>query len=334
MLAVGFTGWVREPPRMLYPKAATRDLQLARIMNRANPQPATRNPQLATRELPAMSKWNSVAILGVGLIGGSIGLALRRGGLADHVTGIGRSQSRLRNARKQGAVTSTTTAVARGVADAELVIVCTPVDHIVDHVRQVAAACHPGTLITDVGSTKERIVAELAGSLPRGVRFVGSHPMAGSEQVGCEHARPDLFAGRVVAVTPRGADRSGAASRIADFWTSLGAEVIRLAPRVHDRAVASTSHLPHVVASALAATLAEKDQPLAATGWRDTTRIAAGDVEMWKQILLDNRGHVLKSIDKFEKVLDSLRLALEQENERRLTRILQAGKTNRDALGS
>jgi prephenate dehydrogenase len=285
-----------------------------------------------------MRRWNTVAIIGVGLLGGSIGLALRSRRLADQVVGIGRRASRLRWARLRGAVTSTTTQLAQGVAAADLVVVCTPVEQIVEFVMLASAACSPGTLITDVGSTKEQIVTSLDRRLADGARnrvaFVGSHPMAGSERSGVEHARADLFEGRVVIVTPSYRTRPEACRTIGRFWKSLGAKVLYMTPSSHDRSVGAVSHLPHLVASALATATSPRDLPLAAGGWQDTTRIAAGDAELWRQILLDNRLHVLKSVDKFAKVLSSLREALERNDKARLAQLLAIGKRRRDSVGS
>ena len=281
-----------------------------------------------------MKKWNTVAIVGVGLIGGSIGLALRRRKLARHVVGIGRRTTSLRTASRIGATTSTTTNLGRGVADADLIVVCTPVEQIIDHVLEASAACPPAAVITDAGSTKENIVAALRGELPRGVTFLGSHPLAGSQQAGCRHAQHNLFENRLVVITPT--SRTVAATRrtIAGFWRALGARTIQMTPKAHDRAVAATSHVPHLIAAVLAASTPAQDLSLAASGWLDTTRVAAGNVELWRQILLDNKPSVLKSLDKFEKLLIVARQALESRDAAKVERILKAGKKNRDALGN
>jgi prephenate dehydrogenase len=284
-----------------------------------------------------MSSWNKVAIVGVGLIGGSVGMALRARGLARRVIGVGRSPARLRRARQLGAVDATSTHLARGIPGAEIVIVCTPVHLIVESVRRIAECCSAGTRITDVGSTKAQIVTALEqhlGASAESVAFVGSHPMAGSEKSGVQFARADLLEGRRVIVTPTRRTRRKDADVIAEFWQSLGGRVLRTSPELHDRAVGAVSHLPHAIASVLAAAAEKADLPFAATGWRDTTRIAAGDVELWTQILFENRSHVLKSLDKFEKVLSSLREALEGNDRAKLERILTAGKRNRDAVGN
>jgi prephenate dehydrogenase len=285
-----------------------------------------------------MERLDTVAIVGVGLIGGSIGLALRDRGLADAVVGIGRRQSSLRKARRCGAVTQTTTDIPRGVRRAQLVVVCTPVGAVAQRIRAVAAAAAPGTLITDAASTKEQIVADAeaylrgAESIPRDVRFVGSHPLAGDHRAGPEHASADLFEGRTVVVTPTGRSRAVDVRQLDQFWSALGAQVVTMRPRQHDQALAATSHLPHLVAAAVAAATPAQDLPLTATGWLDTTRVAAGSPSLWQEILMGNRKHVLRSLTRLEKTLAAFRKALEHDQQRTLERLLAKGKSHRDAV--
>jgi len=282
-----------------------------------------------------MAKWDTVAIVGVGLIGGSIGLALRRRGLARQVVGIGRRESSLRNARRCQTVDRATTKLERGVAEAELIVVCTPVARIVEHVRQTAEACPDGAVITDAGSTKRGLVEAIGVDLGREVTFVGSHPIAGSEKTGPAHAQEDLFAGRPAVVTPTRKSLPTAVDAVRRFWASLGCDpVVTLSPAQHDAAVAAVSHLPHVVAAALAATTTAKELPLASSGWGDTTRIAGGDVELWRQILTENREQVLRSLDRYCATLKQYREALAANDSDRLVQLLTTGKQRRDALGS
>jgi prephenate dehydrogenase len=286
-----------------------------------------------------MAEYDTVAIVGVGLIGGSIGLALRERKLARNIVGIGRRQTSLDTARRVGAIDHGVTHLAAGVAQAQLVVVSTPVDTIAERVIQAAAACPPGTLITDAGSTKEAIVAKVDAGLSSrrsGPRFVGSHPLAGDHRTGAEHARGDLFDARTVVVTPTPSTRPAAVTEVSGFWESLGANVTRLSPAEHDAALAMTSHLPHLLASALAAATPRELLPLAASGWRDTTRVAGGDPQLWQPIFAANRQHVLDALDRLLQVTANLRDALEQGDNETLTEILQqAAKTkrDRDALG-
>jgi prephenate dehydrogenase len=307
-------------------------------------------------EFRIMKKWRTVAIVGVGLIGGSIGLALRRGKLAERIVGVGRRPHTLKKARALGAIDIGTTHVAQGVAEAELVVVCTPLECVVASVREVAAHCPRHALVTDVGSIKGPIVAALerppatpggAGRRrngrsasaardgePAGPVFIGSHPLAGSEKTGPEHARASLFKGRVTIITPTRRTRGKDLASITEFWTSLGSTVVTMSPERHDEAVSAVSHLPHLVASALAAATPANRLWLAATGWQDTTRVAAGDIALWRDILLGNREHVLKSLRRFAKVLGMLRRSLSSKDAAQLERILLAGKRNRDAVGN
>jgi prephenate dehydrogenase len=282
-----------------------------------------------------MPRWNTVAIIGVGLIGGSIGLALRKRGLASEVIGIGRPQSHphLDVAKQLEGITSSTTDIQQGVARADLVIVCTPVSDIADYLIQAAQAAPDHALLTDAGSTKASIVAKVETALPPGKRFVGSHPLAGSEKKGVQAARPDLFEDRVVIVTPTQRTKTEDLQATSDFWTQLGAQVLELSPEVHDEALAGTSHLPHLIAAALAGITRQTDLTLTAGGWRDVTRIAAGDPNLWTQILLENRANVLKSLTEFEKKVEAFRSAIERGDSAQLHALLTEGKQVRDALG-
>ena len=281
-----------------------------------------------------MHCFKNVAIFGVGLIGGSIGMALRKRGLAKTVVGIGRRQVTLRSARRVGAVTNTTVEPAKGVAEAELVVVCTPVDQIADHVRLVAQHCPEGTLITDVGSTKQSIVEELDGKLPRGCRFLGSHPLGGREKAGPSYADAELFEGHVALITPTKNTRAEDFDLLEQFWSDLGSVVIQMSPEEHDRAVAITSHLPHVIATALASTVPEKYFRLVGAGLLDTTRIASGDPRVWKGVFMLNRANVLASLEQYAANLNSLVTAIHKGDPAELEQLITSAKKNRDALGN
>jgi len=270
------------------------------------------------------------------LIGGSVGLALRHRKLCRRIIGVGRREESLQVARRVGAVDHTTTELEQGVSEAELIVVCSPVMHIAKHVLSAAKLCPAGALITDAGSTKEQILDEIKECWDdaRDVQFVGSHPIAGSEKAGPEAARADLFEQRLVVVTPDGTSGTRAVESVEQFWQSLGARTIRRSPANHDRLLAASSHMPHVVASALAACTSNSELPFTGSGWADMTRIAAGDVQLWQQILTENQSHVLQSLDKFMEMLDGFRTAIEAKDKRKLVRLLTAGKKKRDAVGS
>src|ERR1700677_3907791 len=227
---------------------------------------------------------NTLTIVGVGLIGGSVGLAARKRGLARVVRGLDRDSDRLKQALSLGAVDEIAVDHASAAASSDLIIVCTPVNRIVDEIALLAIHAAPATLLTDVGSTKsvivESIEAEL-GKLKKAPLFVGSHPLAGSEKQGAEFACADLFQDRWTIITPSKNTPPRAVRRVTDFWQRLGAKVRQMKPGEHDRALAMTSHLPHLLAAALAGVLPSKWRELTASGFRDTTRIAASDPQLW-----------------------------------------------------
>ncbi len=279
----------------------------------------------------------SVAVVGVGLIGGSIGLAARHYGVAERVVGIGRNRRRLQEALQVHAITDilcVSDDLTAGLADVELIIACTPVGLIVDQIRQLAEHARPGTLLTDGGSTKRSIAEALDGPLANGCRFLGSHPLAGSEKTGVAHARADMFKNRVAMLTPTKHSRQEDIERLTAFWESLGAHVVRLDPDEHDRVLAVTSHMPHAVAVALAASLPTKFRHLTGTGFRDTSRLASGDPDMWQQIFLDNRKYVGEAMRDFADHLLELADLIEDADATALEKYLTRAKKKRDALGS
>jgi prephenate dehydrogenase len=285
-----------------------------------------------------MRTWDTVAIVGVGLIGGSIGLALRERKLAQRVIGIGRRKASLQRALACGCVSETTTSIGEGVRAADLVVVCSPIETIARHVAEAGQHMPEGSIITDAGSTKAELVMRgevaLAERFPRRMPFVGSHPIAGSERTGPEAARADLFDGRVVVVTESEISDHDVVDTVEEFWQSLGARVVRMSPADHDAALARTSHLPHLVAAALAAATPSELLELTGTGWHDSTRIAAGDVDLWRQILLANASPTLKALTDFETVLARFRAALAAADGAQLAALLEEGKRRRDALGN
>ncbi len=286
-----------------------------------------------------MKVWNCVTIVGVGLIGGSVGLAARARNVAKQIVGVGSRPATLDTARKRGAITDIATEPAAAVARADLVVICAPVDHIVEQARRFAPHCRAGTLITDTGSTKARIVGEIeqAAAEPtwaKDVRFVGSHPLAGNEKRGPQHASADLFEGRTVVVTPTDRTPAEDVDAVSDFWKSLGAKTVQLPPAEHDSALALTSHLPHLLAAAIAGATPERYVTLTAGGWQDTTRIAASDPVLWRQILLANRENLLDALAGFSSRLSEWRQALEHRDAAAMERLLAEAKRIRDAVGS
>jgi prephenate dehydrogenase len=251
-----------------------------------------------------------LAIVGVGLLGGSVAKATRARGGAREIVGIGRDEGRLSAALRDGTLDRITTDLAAGVRGADLVVLAAPVFVIERQLEVVASALEAGALLTDVGSTKASIVEagdRLAAGRP--FHFVGSHPMAGSERAGYAVARPDLFEGATVIVTPTGATAPRAVQEVSAFWEGLGGRVRQLDPATHDRVVAAISHLPHLTAFATVAG-AHRFQPaalaFAARGFRDTTRVAASDPVVWQEIFHGNREALLASVRSFRAALDEV----------------------------
>jgi prephenate dehydrogenase len=263
--------------------------------------------------------FNRVVIIGVGLIGGSIGMGLRARGLAGTVTGVGRDDAKLRQAVDRGAVDNFVTDLRAGVTGADLVMVAVPVGSVVSVLRSVRPYLLPGTIVTDVGSCKAAIVTAAEDLIPPEVHFVGGHPMAGSEQTGIQGADRYLFEGAYYVLTPTPRTDRCALERVRTLARKLGCRVIEMDPRGHDRAVAAVSHLPHLLACTLVNTVgrvpgSEKVLALAAGGYRDTTRVAAGDPEMWRDIFLANREMLRLELDRFRSELDFIERALDDGN--------------------
>lgn len=278
--------------------------------------------------------FDSLAIVGVGLIGGSVGLAAKARTATRHVVGIGRNPETLAKAKTLGTIDEFTTDLAAGVHAADIVVFCSPVDMIARQAIEAARNAKPGALFTDAGSTKANIVRDLEAQLPGQVRFVGAHPLAGSERQGAENARADLFDGRVCVLTPTARTDVAAIERVSLFWQALGCMMKRLTPEEHDLALATTSHLPHFVAALLAQQLPEKWRAFAATGFRDTTRIAAGDPALWAAIANENALSLAHTLDQFGKRVTELREAIVNQDTETLTHVLTEAKKVRDALGS
>lgn len=279
-----------------------------------------------------MAQFERVVIVGVGLLGGSVGLALRQRNLADCIVGVGRHTATLEQALALRAISELDTDVTRACRDADLAVICTPVQQVAEHVARCLPLMRPEGLLTDVGSTK-RTICE---SLPPAAHelFCGSHPLAGSDKSGVAHADANLFEGRLAVVTPTASTPAGLAERTEALWQALGSRTLRMAPAEHDEALARTSHLPHLVAAALAGATAEELLPLAASGWCDTTRVAAGNVELWRQIVGENRTPVLKALREFAHSLEDWIDALQRGDDGRLTQLLESGKQKRDSVGN
>ena len=280
--------------------------------------------------------FRKITIIGVGLLGGSIGLAVKRRRLAREVAGFVRRRASLKDCEKAGAVDFATTDLLAAVSNADLVILCTPLSQMRPRVVEMLSALKRGAIVTDVGSVKTSVVRELESLVAKaGAHFVGSHPMAGAEKTGVLEARADLFENAVCVVTPAKKSNVAAVRKVEAFWKSLGARTLRLAPEQHDALVSHSSHLPHIVAAALANLVLAPARPefqsaLCANGFRDTTRIASGSPEMWRDIALANRKNLANSLDALVVGLQKFKRVLKAGNAKAVAKYFETAKTRRD----
>jgi prephenate dehydrogenase len=255
--------------------------------------------------------FGTVAILGPGLIGGSIALALRERSLADKLALYARSKKALDEIRQSGLAAELTGDPCAAVREADLVILCVPIEAMAPLAAQIAGALKPSALVTDVGSVKASVCRELEPLLAGHALWIGSHPMAGSEMAGFSAARADLFADAAVILTPTRETPPEAERRATQFWQALGGRITCLAPELHDDCVAQISHLPHLLAAELVVHASEQARRLAGGGFRDTTRIASGSPELWVEILQANRQAVARHLDGLIGDLRTLQAALD-----------------------
>ncbi len=280
------------------------------------------------------------AVVGLGMIGGSVLAAARARGLFARAHGADPDPAARAGALAAGFVDEATASVADAARGADLLILATPVEAMGAVAREALPQLARGALVTDVGSVKRPVVAAV-GPLAEaaGLDFVPGHPIAGNERAGIGAARPDLFDGRVAVLTPTGSADPAAVSRAAHLWERLGATVMQMDVPTHDDLFAAISHLPHLVAFALVAALAadpglaEAAPRLSGAGLRDTTRIAGSSPALWRGICLANREPVLAALDRFEAVLAGLRRALVVGDAAALERTFAAAKALRDRIG-
>lgn len=261
--------------------------------------------------------FNKIAIFGVGLIGGSFALALRKAGAVGEIAGVGRSATVLARAQELGIIDRACTSAGQAVDGADLVLVAAPVAQTGAILSSILPHLRPGTVVTDGGSTKCDVVAAARTALgDRIAQFVPGHPIAGREQNGPDAAIADLYAGKKAVLTPLPENRAADVERVADAWRRCGAIIHRLSPEDHDRVFAAVSHLPHLLAYALVDDIARKPHAdllfqYAASGFRDFTRIAGSSPEMWRDISLANRAALLAELDAYMLQLGTLRTQLQ-----------------------
>jgi cyclohexadieny/prephenate dehydrogenase len=281
-------------------------------------------------------RWHSISLIGAGVLGGSLALALKRRQLAAKVLVRVRREATLAECRRLEIADVVTQDLKEAVEGSELVILCTPLSQMAALTSEMGPFLKQGALVTDVGSVKGTVVRELEPlARQAGAVFVGSHPMAGSEKTGVTAARADLFENAVCLVTPGRHARPEAVARVEDFWRAVGGLPLRMTPEAHDELVSRSSHLPHVVAAELAnyvlSPVHPKEQALVcANGFRDTTRIAAGSPEMWRDIALANRQNLGRVLGVFIEDLQEFQWALERQDVTAIEEFFVKAKQRRD----
>jgi prephenate dehydrogenase len=282
--------------------------------------------------------FNQAVIVGVGLIGGSFGMILRRKGLASSVVGVGRRIDNLKTAVTLGAIDRYVVDSREAVKDADLVILATPVDTYERHFKEWASCLRPGAIVTDVGSVKGELVAQSERQMPAGVHFVGAHPIAGKEKTGAAAGSEDLFTGRRCILTPTKHTNTEALGQVQALWQEAGAVVLTMDPYLHDKILGAVSHLPHVAAFALMNALVDIQTEVPALdlaghsggGLRDTTRIAGSSPEMWRDIFLWNRDNVVAYIRAYERSLGELRQLIQTGDAAGVEKMLEKAKQERE----
>jgi prephenate dehydrogenase len=277
-----------------------------------------------------------LAVIGVGLIGGSFALALKQAGKVSHVVGAGRSRANLELARERRVIDSIASDAAAAARDADLVLVAAPVAQFARIFQEIGRSLAPGSVVTDAGSTKRDVVAAARSALgARIAQFVPGHPVAGAEQSGAAAALASLFLDRRVVLTPLPENRPESVQRVEDAWKACGARITRLDPEEHDAVLAAVSHLPHLLAYALVHDIAQRGNAqqlfsYAAGGFRDFTRIASSHPEMWRDICIANRDRLLQELGRYKLKLEAMDSLLQSADAAGLETLFAEARDARD----
>ena len=281
-----------------------------------------------------MPLFDRVTIVGLGLIGGSLGMAVRTKRLAREVIGLSRTNATVQRARRRGAIDWGTTDLRRAVSGAQVVVLAAPVRAIASDAKRLAQWMPPQSILTDVGSTKSWLAKTIESSLPAHVQFVGAHPLAGSEQRGIGAAHERLFDGCLCMITRTSRTSPRALKLVTSLWRPLVRRVIVLTPEHHDDLMAQTSHLAHLLAFGLAASVSRQGLAIAPKSFQEMTRVAKSDPVLWSDIFITNRACVLAAMDRFYQRCATLRAAIQQQDYRALRSVLANAKGRREALDS
>ncbi|MEW6001363.1 MAG: prephenate dehydrogenase/arogenate dehydrogenase family protein [Nitrospirota bacterium] len=280
--------------------------------------------------------FKKVTILGVGLLGASFALAMKKYKLCVEVMGFGRREENLLKAKKRGIIDSFDLDPVKVCHGADLIIFATPVGSFIDITRRIVSSLKKGSIVTDVGSVKGRLVRDMEALMPEGVYFIGGHPIAGSDRSGIETASADIFFGAKCIITPTERTDRDALEKIIRLWETFGSVVKTIDPDEHDRVYASVSHLPHLLAYAIVNTVADIDRSFlkfSGQGFLDTTRIASSSPELWRDICLLNRDNLLESLEVFKNSLERLSGYLRTNDSESLEREFEKARALRESLG-
>lgn len=279
--------------------------------------------------------YEKITVIGTGLIGGSLGLAIKKNKIARKVIGYGRNYNKLKLAKIAGAVDLITTDLKEAVKDSDIIILCLPIRLILKFSKKISGLVKKGCIITDAGSTKSEIVKS-STKIFKNAYFVGSHPLAGSHNSGIKFAKQDLFEDSTSVITPIKNTDKTAVKKIKFIWERIGAKVILMTPEEHDRLVSLTSHLPHLVAVSLTNTVLDKNikkiKQMIASGFKDTTRISASSSILWSDICFTNKTNIIKGIEKFKNQLTEIERALKNNNFKKLKSLLKKAKLKREKI--
>ncbi|QBG46945.1 prephenate dehydrogenase/arogenate dehydrogenase family protein [Verrucomicrobia bacterium S94] len=284
-----------------------------------------------------MNSKTNIAILGLGLMGASLALGLKKRGFRGCIKGYARREITRVQALESGVADEVFADPEEAVRDADLVVICVPIWTIAKLAEQIVPALKPGAVVTDVGSTKSELLKLMCPLFKASdAYFVGSHPIAGSEKTGIEAGNPDLYDGRLCIVCPVESTPAEADERVSNLWKTAGSEVVAMSPCEHDALLASTSHLPHMIAAALARSVAGGDPAKKAdycgTGFKDTTRVASGSADMWVDIIDTNRDALVEEIDRFHDELQGLIKILRSGNGNDIRKWLEEARNGRDEI--
>ncbi len=281
--------------------------------------------------LPASDDWpRRVTILGIGLLGGSVGMAIKRRCPKSVVVGYSRTAAKRELAVQRAAVDRTAGSIAAACQGADVVVVASPVDKIAEMVIAAAAASPTDCLITDVGSTKATIVQDVRSNGQASGKFLAAHPIAGSEKTGVSNATASLFDDKVIVLTPAADSDPGLSEKAERFWQLTGGKIVRLGPEDHDAYLAAVSHVPHLLSAAVSRLLPDEASSLVGSGWRDITRVAAGDPALWTAICRENRAAILRELARLLEDLRNLSELLSSQDDQSLHGWLTEAKRNKD----